>query len=433
MTPDVVVVGAGTAGLAAATALAERGARVTVLEARRTAGGRSRSWIAADGIVEDNGQHLLLGCYDEFLAFVRRTGGERTLRFESRLDLRLRERDGSVRRFRPAALPSPLDFGLGLARLRGFPWRSIVAARSLVRDAPGPGERTVADWLGFHGQGGEARRLLWDPLVLATINVEPERACASLLSEVVRRALLAGRGASRPVVATRGLTPLVVEPSVAYLRARGGTIVPGTPAGAIEVEDGRVARVRARDGRTFAAGAVLLAVPHAEAARLLPPGASAFDAAAAEALGASAIVGVHLVFDRPVQESLLEAFLGSRFQWSFERGILESGEPSGSLALVTSAAEDLAAAAVETVAREALDEVRRYLPAARAATLRRSRVVKERRATPILSPANAHLRPGPTTALANLALAGDWTDTGLPATLEGAALSGHRAAGVLWR
>jgi squalene-associated FAD-dependent desaturase len=432
VTSDVVVVGAGTSGLAAATALAERGARVRVLEARRSLGGRSRSWIA-DGVLEDNGQHLLLGCYEAFLAFVRRTGGDATLRFEPRLDLRLRERDGRVRRFRTAFLPPPLDFALGLARLRGFPWSSIAAARALVRDVPRPGERTAADWLERHGQGGEARRLLWDPLVLATINVEPERACASLLAEVIRRALLAGSGASRPLVATRGLTPLVVDPSVAYLRARGGDVVAAAPVESLDVDGGRVVRVRTRGGAGFASGAVVLAVPHAEAARLLPPGASPFDAGSAAALGASAIVGVHLGFDRPVQDSLLEAFLGSRFQWSFERGILETGKATGSLALVTSAADDLAAADVETVAREAVEEVRRYLPAARGATLLRSRVVKERRATPVLSPAHERLRPGPATAVPNLVLAGDWTATGLPATLEGAALSGHRAADLLAR
>lgn len=433
MTPDVVVVGAGTAGFAAATALAQHGARVVLLEARRTLGGRSRSWVAADGVVEDNGQHLLLGCYEEFLRFVRRTGGDATLRAEPRLHLTLRERDGTVRRFRTAALASPFDFAWGLARLSGFPWSSILAARGLLRDVPGPGRETVAAWLGRHGQGGEARRLLWDPLVLATINVEPERACASLLAEVIRRALLSGPAASRPLVATRGLTPLVVDPSVAYLRARGGEVVPGSPVVEVQVSGGQGATVRTRDGNTFAAGAVVLAVPHAEAASLLPPGASPFDADAARALGASAIVGVHLVFDRPVQDRLLEAFLDSRFQWSFERGILETGTPTGSLALVTSAADELAASDAETVAREAIEEVRRYLPAARRAELRRSRVVKERRATPVFSPETARLRPPAATAFSDLVLAGDWTDTGLPATLEGAALSGHRAADLLAR
>lgn len=433
MTADVVVIGAGTAGLAASTALAERGAKVLVLEARRVAGGRSRSWTGPDGAIEDNGQHLLLGCYDEFLAFARRTGGERTLRFEDRLDLVLREAGGGVRRFRPAPFPSPADALGGLLGLRGFPWRAVAGARGLVRDLPRPGERTVADWLGAHGQGEEARRLLWDPLVLAILNVEPERACASLLAAVIRRALLAGREASRPVVATRGLTPLVVEPSIAFLRERGGAIEPGAKVASLEVESGRVVSARRRDGTARAAGAFVLAVPHAEAAELLPDGASAFDAAAASALGASSIVGVLLVFDRPVQEHLIEAFLGSKFQWSFERGILETGRPSGTLAVVTSAADSLVATEVARVAAEALEEVRRYLPAARQATLLRARVVKERRATPILSPATVRLRPDTATSLPNLALAGDWVDTGLPATLEGAALSGHRAAAHLAR
>ena len=430
MIPDALVVGAGTAGLAAATALAERGARVVVLEGRRALGGRSRSWTGPDGAIEDNGQHLLLGCYRDFLAFVRRTGGERTLRVEPRLDLVLREPDGSARRFRPGPLPAPLDLLLGLIGFRGFPWRSIAAARGLMRDAPRPGERTVADWLAAHGQDGEARRLLWDPLVLATLNVEPERGCASLLFEVIRRALLAGPEASRPVVAAQGLGPLVVGPSVDYLAARGGEIVAGSPAVALEVEGGRIVGVRTRDGRVRAAGSVVLAVPHAEAEALVPPGAATIDAAA---LAASPIVGVTLVFDRPVQETLLEGFLGSRFQWSFERGIVERGTPSGTLALVTSAADDLAVASVAEIARLAVAEVGRYLPSSRAATLLRARVVKERRATPVLSPATARRRPGTETAIRNLALAGDWTDTALPATLEGAALSGHRAAAHLAR
>lgn len=436
MIPDVAVIGAGTAGLAAATALAERGARVMVLEARREAGGRSRSWVRPEiGAAEDNGQHLLLGCYRDFLAFVRRTGGAATLRFEERLDLPMLDDRGGVHRFRPPRLPRPLDLLAGALGLSGFPVRAAAAAAALVREVrsggPRPGEETVAAWLLRHGQGGEARRLLWDPVVLATCNVAPERACASLLSEVVARALLAGPEASRPVFATRGLSPLVVEPAVAYLEERGGSVLRGAPVRSLATDGRRVLRAVARDGSVHAAGAFVLAVPHEAAADLLPAGASPFDAETARAFGASAIVGVHLWFDGPATELPIAGFLDSPVHWAFERGIVEGRGPTGYLAVVTSDAQAIVDLPADRLAAVAEREVRRFLPGARDRRLLRARTIKERRATPVLSPAVVGRRPGARTALDNLALAGDWTDTGLPATLEGAALSGHRAAILL--
>jgi squalene-associated FAD-dependent desaturase len=438
LTPDVLVVGGGCAGLAAATALAERGAAVRLLEARPVLGGRSRSWIdRATGDVEDNGQHLLMGCYDEFLTFVERTGGIRHLRFQDRLELVLLEPGGRARRFRPGPLVRPLDLIWGLLRLGGFSVRDLLGlsrlARELARGEPDPPGPTAERWLVDHGQSESARRVFWEPLILATLNLRPDAAPAGLLAEVLRRALLGGRRASRLGFPERGLGPLVVDPARAYLEARGGEVRAGAVVTALEFStDGRFAAARARDGSRHAASAAVIATPHREAAALLGDRAAPYSRGAAEALGRSPIVAVHLWFDRPVSPHAVAGLLDSPIHWVFNRARIGGAAPPGYLALVTSAADGLVGRSREQLVTQAVAELDRFFPGAGEARLLRSRVLKERRATPALRPETAACRPAADTHVPNLALAGDWTDTGLPATLEGAAASGHRAARLAW-
>lgn len=436
MIPDVLVLGGGCAGLAAATALAECGASVRVLESRRAPGGRSRSWVdPATGDVEDNGQHLILGCYDEFLSFLRRTGALSELRFQERAEILLLEAGGRVCRFARGPLPPPLDLLWGLLGLRGFPLRDVLAARALLRDLRRPADgadRTVARWLGEMGQSGEARRRFWDPLVLATLNLAPSRAPRSLLVEVLRRALLGGAEASRIGFAGRGLGPLIVEPALRFLARHGGTVQTGAPVTGLEWDPaGRFSAARTRDGSLHRAGSAVLATPHREAALLLAGRADGFDERRAEALAASSIVAVHLWFDRAVSPHAMAGLIDSPIHWVFDRGRMGGARPPGYLALVTSGADEMVRWEGRRLQALALEELFRFFPLARGASLRRARVLKERRATPAFGPDQHRLRPGVRTSIPNLCLAGDWTATGLPATLEGAAASGHRAAAIL--
>jgi uncharacterized protein with NAD-binding domain and iron-sulfur cluster len=194
---------------------------------------------------------------------------------------------------------------------------------------------------------------------------------------------------------------------------------------------GRFTGACVRGGEIHAAGAAVLAVPHREAAALLGGAGEAFDTAAARSLGASPIVAVHLWFDRAVSDYAMAGLIDSPVHWVFDRARIGGARDPGYLALVTSAAKELEERSREELRRMAVDELKRFFPAAGRARLRRARVLKERRATPAFRLDNLASRPEPRTSAPNLLLAGDWTATGLPATLEGAAASGHRAAALL--
>lgn len=431
------MIGGGCAGLSAATALVERGARVRVVEARSCLGGRSRSWTdPVTGDIEDNGQHLILGCYAEFLTFAARTGGIETVRFQDRLELVLCEPGGKTRILRPGPLPPPLDLLWGLLRFRGFPWSDLIAARRLlrvVRSGNEPPEGLdVERWLAGFGQSRAARRLLWDPLVLATLNLSPGEAPASLLSRVIDRALAAGPEASRIGFPTRGLGALVVDPAAEYLGRNGGEVFARAAVRSIDLDpEGRFRSASTRDGMRHEAASVVLALPPRETARLLPSYATGFGPLQAQRMSESPIVAVHAWFDRPVAEHAMAGLLDSSVHWVFDRGRIGGARPPGYVALVTSAADRFASLPPEEVLRESVRELARFLPRVRQARLLRFRVLKERSATPRLRPSILQIRPAARTAIPNLYLAGDWTDTGLPATLEGAAASGHRAAALV--
>ena len=174
-----------------------------------------------------------------------------------------------------------------------------------------------------------------------------------------------------------------------------------------------------------------MAVPHVAAARLLEGSNARFSPVQAHALGSSPIIAVHLWFDRRVCEQSWAGLLDSEMHWVFDRSVIGEAKGCGYIAMVSSAAERLARMSKQQLQRLAVDEIQRFFPRARGAELRRVRVLKERRATPLFRPDTIGLRPRAATEIANLALAGDWTATGLPATLEGAAASGHRAGALI--
>ena len=409
----VVVVGAGLAGLVAAERLVAAGRRVVLLEAGPKAGGRCRSYEDARlGRVIDNGNHLILAANRAVLGWAERIGGAGALAMGEAAFPFVDLADGS--RFALRIGRGPLGALRRVARPPGAGLAPLLSDMARLMTARGTVGAAVRD-------RGAAWRGFWDPMTRAVLNEAPERADAGLLRAVLLRAFARGGGASRPVTAPMGLGAALVEPALRHLAARG--VVPRyrTAVQALRVEDGRLAALETRDG-VVALGpgdATVLAVPVSVLAGLMPalplPGPG------------PAIVNAHFLVPG-TRLAPVTAVLGAASQWLFRRGDVVS--------VTVSAAERSPLAELDREAALALlwSEVRAVLRLAGEAApeaMPPARFLRERAATFDQTPDGVRLRPATRTPLGNVILAGDHVATGLPATLEGAVLSGDRAAAAL--
>ena len=429
---DAVVIGAGCAGLSAATALAEAGARVAVVEARPMAGGRT--FATADRVTGDwvdNGQHVLFGCYHDTLAYLDRIGTRRKVRVQSALAVPMIDTHGRQSELRCPALPSPLQLAAGVLAWDALTWRERLAVAGLGRALdpaapPPPPDETVRQWLTRHGQPARLCDLLWEPLAVAALNQPIDQATATTFVEVVRRMLGPGPDDAALVIPSESLSHLLVDPAVAFVEARGGEVLRGAPA-RVTVDARGVTGVDVR-GRAIRAPHVVSSVPwHAVAALFYDvPASLAPIVSRASAMQSAPIVTVNLWFDRAVLDAPFIGLPGRAFQWVFDKRLVSPGQASH-LSLVCSGADEIVGLENDAIIARAVEEFTRAVPAAARARLVRATAVRERRATFSLA-AGEPARPDTVTPLQGFLLAGDWIDTGLPATIESAVVSGHRAA-----
>jgi squalene-associated FAD-dependent desaturase len=441
---DVVIVGGGFAGLSAGVALADKGFRVAVLESKPALGGRAYSFADDEsGDFVDNGQHVLMGCYTETLDFLRRIGAGDDLVFHDDLEIEMLDRGGASATVKTAHLPGPLHMTGALLRYRHLTIRQrlrlmtgglkLLAMRR--RDLARLQKMTVSQLMDVLHQDDRMRQAFWYPVSIATLNDEPEVSSAGLLAEVLKRAFFAKRSDSAFVYSRVGLSDLYCTRSAAIIEKSGGVVATRSPVDSIEVEDGVVARVRLRDGTKLGASNYIFAVPSRQVERLLPGSlrSDAFFAPISE-LQSSPIVCVHAWFDREVTNSAFVGFIGTTTQWLFnKRRIFEMrGERHpGYLSFVTSGARRLVDLANEELVDIVLSDLRTMIPESADANLLRSIVLKEKHATMAPSPETFQLRPTTATPIPNLFLAGDWVQTGLPATIESAVISGRAAASAI--
>ncbi|HUY71023.1 MAG TPA: hydroxysqualene dehydroxylase HpnE [Gaiellaceae bacterium] len=412
----VAVVGGGLAGLAAAIECADAGASVTLYEARSRLGGATFSF-ERNGLWLDNGQHVALRCCTAYLGFLRRIGSAHLLPLQRRLHvpvLREGQRPALLSR---TALPPPLHLASTLLRYAPLGLRERLAAARAARalgkldsDDPALDEQTFGWWLANHGQSEKAISALWNLIALPTLNLPAGEASLAAAVKVFRTGLFDSAGASDIGIPAVPFQRLHADPAAATLERAGGRLLLGTPVRALsELDD----------------DAIILAVPHEAVAALA---LDAVNGEALEALGTSPIVNLHIHYDRRVLDGPLAAALDSPVQWLFDR-TEAAGASDGQLVAVSlsHAVEEIGVPVAELSARY-LPALERLLPEAGGAEVLDFAVTHEPRATFRVAPGTRRLRPGPRTKVPGLFLAGAWTDTGWPATMEGAVRSGLAAA-----
>lgn len=442
--PHCIVIGGGFAGTTAAVRLTEQGVRVTLIEARERLGGRVQSLTdSVTGEIIDNGQHLMMGCYNAALRLLDTLGTVHLLRRQKALRVWFADCTDSTAS-RPevfsldaSRLPGKLGVALGMMTLYGLTWRE---KRDLMRFAL----RLQLNLIRTHGKTAEAllreekqsERVimrLWEPIILATLNTSVAESSATLFVAVMRLAFFGGAKASQMLLAETGLDE-VLPPAQSWLEKRGSSVRTGLVSEILS-ENGRACGVRLKSGEEICADAVLSAVPAHALWKILPSDLRAEpDFACVTQFHSSPIISVYLWFDREFMEQDFIALLGTTVQWVFNRRKLCRAEKAVverypcHLALTVSVAESLAGAGQQDIVNTCVTDLRSAFPEAHAAALLHARVIREKNATTLFTPANEHLRPQARTPLHGLFLAGDWTDTALPATIESAAQSGEAAA-----
>jgi squalene-associated FAD-dependent desaturase len=431
-----VVVGGGIAGVTAALQLADAGVRVTLLEGRPRLGGLAFSFRRGD-LTVDNGQHVYLRCCTAYRWFLDRIDGAHLAPVQGRLDvpvLDVAAKHGPrLGRLRRSALPVPLHLGASLAR---YPHLSLKERAGVGRAALALGRLDPADpaldgidfatWLGRHGQSPRAVAALWDLVGVATLNARAPQASMGLAAMVFKTGLLSEPGAADIGWARVPLGELHDTLTRKALDSAGVRTELSTRVRDItRTEDGRWQV--AVDGEELDADAVVLAVPQREAHALLPDGALE-DPDRLLDIGAAPILNVHVHYDRKVLRRPFFAALGTPVQWVFDRTEASGANRGQYLAVSQSAAQDEIDEPVSVLRKRYLPELERLLPAARGAGVRDFFVTRERTATFAPSPGVGRLRPDAPTRAPGLYLAGAWTATGWPATMEGAVRSGFSAA-----
>jgi squalene-associated FAD-dependent desaturase len=512
--PRVAVIGGGLAGITAAIALAEAGAAVTLLEARPRLGGATCSF-SRDGLTVDTGQHIFLGCCTAYRDLLGKLGMTEHAPIQDRFDVSVLAPGATPRRgrLRRTALPGPLHMLPALGR---YPFLSLAERTSVARPAlamrfvdparPGVDEQRFGDWLAARGQSERARRALWDLFTVSALNIAGDDASLSLAAIVVKTGLLGKKNAADIGVPALPLGELHGDAGATLLTNLGAQVllnakVSAIEPGPIEPVDAQDARFRVRLARAeddaalpaeILADAVVLAVPHEAAARLIPPGALPDATVAGWAgLGASPIVNVHVIYDRPVMDQPFAAAIDSPVQWVFDRtrisgldrlsaparfaappvpesfqqgetgvsprsnkvnpgvhrAVAMPAEPADAahdaygshgaedaarrpqyLAISLSAADEYVDVPAAALREQFIPALAELFPAAREAQVIEFFVTRERRATFRQAPGTARLRPAVATNLPGLALAGAWTATGWPDTMESAVRSGLAAA-----
>jgi squalene-associated FAD-dependent desaturase len=437
--PRVIIIGGGLAGLSAACELADRGYEVVLTERRPSLGGRACSFPDPQGRGDvDSGQHVFLKCCTYYIRFLQRLGVWGKTRLQKRLQVTVIDTHTGASTLEGSSLPAPFHLLPSFLRFRHLSaldkTRTAYAMLSILfTDRMKNNDLDSISfyrWLKNHGQTEAAIDRFWNLIGLATLNEDVRRVSADLAMMVFQEGFLKRPDGANVGYATVGLTSLVGTEARRYIEERGGRVLLGQKTEELLLEGERIAGVRLADGSVLRGECYVCALPHQMLLAVIPPSlrSDPFFQRASK-LTTSSIVNIHLWYDQPVMDLDFAAFINSEAQWVFNKSKMWHLTDVGQyLDISLSGARHYVNLSNEQLIERFTRELRRLFPKARRARVERCLVVKQPRATFAAVPGSAKYRLPCRTPIENLFLAGDWTATGWPATMESAVRSGLACA-----
>ena len=435
----VIVFGGGLAGMAAACHLLDAGHSVVLVEKRPFLGGRAYSFKDHEIHLDlDNGQHVFLGCYETYMQFLKKLGTYCHVFIQARLKVQVFDSKGRTAILSAAPLPAPFNLLPSFLRYTHLSiWERILVIYALVCIRFSNSKKSTFmvgnfhSWLKKHHQSEDAISRFWNLIILPSLNDDAMDVSTGWAMMVLQRALLLGNHGANVGYSRVGLSALMGDAALRYIQERGGKIIKDKSVSHIEVENSDVVSVELSDGQVLKGDVYISALPFDVLLKVLPIKiAQAPFFARIKSLQWSPIVGLYIWYDRPVVDFDFAGFVGGNLQWVFNRTqIYGQDDSSGQCLFVSlSGAWSFSKMPKEELKRLFVKELACALPRARDAKIERLQVVKQLQATFRSIPLSNRFRPGTVTPLRNFLLAGDWTDTGWPSTMEGAVRSGIRAA-----
>lgn len=427
-TKTVLVIGGGVAGLSAATILSKRGFRVTLIEQKNRLGGRTFSFnddTTSDSI--DNGQHVLMGCYQYTLRWLGMLRQLPNVESDRSISIPFVEPQKTLQPLTIPDLPAPFHLLAGIFQFKNLTLRervSLLKVGLLLRIRKIDGALSVDEWLASLGQSRNIIKYFWDPVCLAVMNTTPRNASAKLFANALKLMFLGKSDHSRIMVPKSGLSELFVEPSEKMILLNGGRVMLNATVKNVGIEQNWVNGVKIKDHGTIHADLYVSAVPPNTFKKMFDPEIVERYFKYNLSYRTSTIVSIYLWLNEPVVQRLFDGTfigcIGTRIQWVFKKS-------DHLLEVTISDGAEIVDWDRQKIMDMVLDEMKSLFPALDASAVLRYQIIKERQATFNPAPGSENLRPSSVTSIKNLFLAGDWTDTGLPSTIESAVKSGFMA------
>jgi zeta-carotene desaturase len=438
---DSIIIGGGLSGLSAAVELALNNRKVLLLEQHPSCGGRAISY--RDSVMHcnvDNGQHLLMGCYHSTRRYLRLIGSENLVSLQPSLSIQYIHKNQTRAVFQCPDIPPPLHLLFGILQFSPIPWRdrlktlriAFAILHATEQKEQSLETKTVDEWLIALGQSSLTRQYLWDIITIGALNNHPKNVSALMLFRILRAAFLGERENASLLIPKADLTELFISPAIRFIKARGGEVKKNCRVSKIFFKRDKAISVQTNEKKKLSASSFICSVPWYEAGKLIP---DVFQHRDGTLFRSSPIISFHIWFDRQVTDLEFAALIDTRIQWFFNKSMSEQINKSLSnknttqyLTLVMSDSEEFIEKDKQELLRIAIEDLSNVLPDVKQAKVVHSKIIKEKRAT--FSPVTGleEVRPHCQTLYQNLFLAGDWTSTGYPATIESAIMSGQRAA-----